>query len=382
MHKIVNRNRSRGKIKTLSVIMLFAAACGAGCVHKSVTEKANDALREPASSSQPPHLRFEECSAPSKLYLEDKIAMLPPEYYQQSHENEWSQKIPMRCMQIAQKNFSGHFASCANSNAKPTTNARKPCMTENYTTLTYNAYHDVMDCFNLNPKDFFLQIMIESGFHVNAINKTGFDSGMSQFTANGIKRVTANNLVERTRRILLESSRSSCQRVSSIIGAFGVDSFQPKNRCSVISLPENPYRAMFFNYLHTMLDEISLDEMVEQIPEIKAVMNERIKRHLVYLAYNRGLTGVKRLLVGYVESRKNVNHEIVSEDLDLNQDLTSVKRILHFSPDKREKLRNAKKIINLSFAEYAVIQGATYISDMAAANEYAQKFFGDECGGL
>ena len=58
MHKIVNRNRSRGKIKTLSVIMLFAAACGAGCVHKSVTEKANDALREPASSSQPPHLRF------------------------------------------------------------------------------------------------------------------------------------------------------------------------------------------------------------------------------------------------------------------------------------------------------------------------------------
>lgn len=348
------------------------------CIQKQIAEIPREPAEAKGTSNR---LSYEHCTAASRNYLQEAMSAMPEEYFK-SHENEWTEKIPMRCVQVAQRNFSGHFASCANSNARPTTTALKPCMDQQYVTLTYNAYHDVMDCFNLNPKDSFLQIMIESGFHVNAINKTGFDSGITQFTANGIKRVMANNLVERTRRVLLESSRPSCQRISSIVGHFNVDSFAVKNRCSMISLPENPYRAMVFNYLHTMLDQISIEQIVDDIPEIKIVMTDKIKRHLVYLAYNRGLTGVRRLLAGYLQSRKHVNHQIVSEDFELDRNLSDVKRILRLSPAKRQTLMTAKKIKNLSFAEYAVINKATYVSDMADASEYTKTILGDECGGL
>lgn len=359
-------------------MLLFCLIFLIQCTHESVQEVP----RLPAATNQNiAAQRFEQCSTPNRLYLENQIEKMPAEYFR-THENEWTQKIPMRCIQVAQKNFSGHFASCSSSQSRPTTSALKPCLTENYSTLAYNAFHDVMDCFNLDPKDFYLQIMIESGFHVNAINKTGFDSGMAQFTQNGIKRVTANNLVERTRRILFESSRPSCQRVSSIVGHFDITAFAVKNRCSMISLPENPYRAMVFNYLHTMLDKISVEQMVDDIPELKEVITDKVKRHFVYLAYNRGITGLKRLILGYLNSRKAVNHKLVAEDFELDQNLTSVKAILRNSPEKKQKLKYAKKIIKLSFAEYAVIHGATYVSDMAQASEYTQTFLGNDCGGL
>ena len=369
-------------MKTFYFSLLCVAIFLIQCAQKQIAQPELETDREPASvASTKERFKFEQCTANGRLYLEGQIAAMPPEYYQQ-HTQDWSQKIPLRCIQMAQKNFSGSFASCENSNARPTTTAAKPCMTENYTMLTYNAYHDVMDCFNLDPKEFFLQIMIESGFHVNAINKTGFDSGIAQFTKNGIKRVTANNLVERTRRLLLESSRISCQRVSSIVGNFDISAFAVKNRCTMISLPENPYRAMVFNYLHTMLDRISLNELIDSIPELKDIATDKVKRHLIYLAYNRGLMGTKKLLLGYIQSRKNVNHQLISEDFELDKDLTSIKKILRRSPAKTATLRKAKKIINLSFAEYAVIHGATYVSDMSQASEYAKSIFGSECGGL
>ena len=61
---------------------------------------------------------------------------------------------------------------CENEDSRPKVGQIKPCLSENYVHLAYNSFHDVMDCFSLDPKEFYLQIMIESGFHVNAINKT------------------------------------------------------------------------------------------------------------------------------------------------------------------------------------------------------------------
>lgn len=384
MNKSVNRNAGRGKMKTRLFSVLFSAffcvVFFLSCTHKE-TKIETETVREPAAEKRrPATLRFEECRS-NRNYLETKIASMPSDYLR-THEEEWTTQIPMRCIQAAQKNFSGNYAFCSSSTARPVPNAKKPCLTENYSTLMYNAFQDTMDCFNLDPKDFFLQIMIESGFHVNAINKKGWDSGLTQFTANGIKRVTANNLVERTRRILLESSRPSCQRISNIVGHFDISLFEVKNRCTMIATPENPYRSMLFNYLHTMLDTISVESIVDDFPEVKAIMNDRIKRHLVYLAYNRGITGVKRLIKGYVDSRKAVNHEIIAEDFKLDQNLSDVKSILNLSRQKRDKLKSYKKIRNLSFAEYVVIFDASYLSDMTRASEYVKNLLGDECGGL
>lgn len=350
------------------------------CAH----QQPENVTRAPAALETGNHIQryaFEQCSASSRNYLEDQILRMPELYYR-SHAADWTEKVPMSCFQFAQKNYGGGFAACENEDGKPTTNARRPCLTENYVTLTYNAYHDVMDCFSLDPKEYFLQIMIESGFHINAINKTGFDAGMAQFTANGIKRVLENNQVQRVRNHLFNSSRPSCSRISSIMGDFDIGSFSVKNRCAMIAIPQNPYRSMFFYYLHSLSDQLALDGLLAEFEELGPIMSARLKKQLTYLAYNRGLTGTKRILKGYLESRKNVNHTVVAEDFDLEMNLTSVKQIFRLDPDKREQLRKAKKIKNLSFAEYAVIHGATYVSDMTAASQYVKRYLGEQCGGL
>ncbi len=361
----------------ISYLLVFLIQC-------SHQEIQNEVLRVPASTSSSGKIlkyAFEQCRSDHKLYLEDQILRMPEEYYR-PHDADWTQKIPISCFQFAQRNYGGHYAACESESAKPTTNALRPCMTENYLTLTYNAYHDVMDCFSLNPKDYYLQIMIESGFHINAINKTGFDSGMAQFTANGIKKVIANNLFHRTQETLLASSRPSCARISSTVKSFDVDAFSIKNRCSMISLPSNPYRAMVFNYLHTMLDQFAITKLISETPRLSAVANDKIKRQLVYLAYNRGISGTNSLINGYILSRQRVNHQLVVEDFELDKNLSQIKSILRMDPEKRKKLRQTKKIKNLSFAEYAIIQGASYVSDMTAAQDHVRRYLGDQCGGL
>ncbi len=362
-------------IKTGRFFIVLLSIFSIECSHKPV-----EVSREP--SSEPVVIvktKFDQC-APKKLYLETQMLSIPNDYFQ-LHTNEYEKSIPISCIQFAQRNYSGHYAVCKTEEAQPLISEVKPCLTERYVTLAYNSFHDVMDCFNLDPRDFYLQIMIESGFHINAINKTGMDSGISQFTANGIKKVTANNLVERVRRILLESSRPSCQRISSIVGASNIDAFSVQKRCSIISFPKNPYRSMLFSYLHIMIDQILMEDALSDLTEIQPALTGKIKRQLIFLSYNRGLTGIRRLLKGYIESRNYFSFQITEVDLDLNKNLSRVKSVLQLEPEKRDLLKKAK-VKNLSFAEYAVINGASYISDMAAASDYVQRNLGNSCGEL
>ena len=327
---------------------------------------------------------FQMCHSQNRSYLEDDIRAMPLEYIR-PHDNEWTRSIPMKCVQFAQNNFRGSFAKCETEDSRPTTNASKPCMSEAYVTLVYNAFHDVMDCFDLDPKDFFLQIMIESGFHINAINKTGLDSGMAQFTAAGLRKVIENNRIERTRRILFESSRPSCQRISNRVGNFDITAFVVAKRCSVIKIPQNPYRAMFFNYIHTMLDQVQIqseiDQQLSEFSSIQTALTPRIRRQLTYLAYNRGLDAIKKLLKGYVDNRQRLGVVPDEADLDLNQNLSRAKSILRLDPGKRDILKRAK-IKKLTFAEYAVINRITYVSDMVEAQDYIKNHLGDQCSRL
>ena len=377
------RNQLLGKVKSFFGCLFCFCLLLTSCVHQS-----SNIIREPSAQNsnrdlnidltQLPKYQFEICTDRRNQYLESKLSQLPIEYLK-IQQIEGDNRLPLQCVQLAQRSYVGHYALCNAEDEKPKVTVIKPCLSESYVSVVYNAYHDVMDCFNLDPKDMFFQIMIESGFHINAINKTGFDSGISQFTANGLKRISANNLIERTRRLLLESSNPACQRISSVAGAFSVDSFSIKKRCSMIVLPKNPYRAMLFSYLHTMLDQISLNEKLAHMPELYDALTDRIRRQLLYLSYNRGMTGLLRLLQGYVQSRHYFSHLITEDDLDLNKNLSRVKNILALEPEKRRILQKSK-IRNLSFAEYAVINNATYVSDMAAAQDYVERNLGISCG--
>ncbi len=368
--------------KILTLVVLCFLLNLTSCTHQTKSnsnsnERAPSSLSSQAAELIEKPLSFETCNAKNS-YLESKLQQVPIDY-RILRTNETQNRIPVQCIQFAQKAFVGNFGVCKTEDEKPQATKTRPCLSESYTNLTYNAYHDVMDCFNVDPRDMFYQIMLESGFHINAFNKTGYDSGMAQFTANGIKHVAANNLIERTRRLMLESSRASCQRISSIVGAFSIDAFSVKKRCSLVALPRNPYRSMFLSYLHTMLDQIKLDELLVSVPEIYGALNDRIRRQFLFMSYNRGMTGLFNLLNGYVGTRNAIPVEITADDLDLSQNLSKVKSILKLEPEKRDILKKAK-VRNLSFAEYAVIYNATYLSDMSAARDYVERYYGDSCG--
>lgn len=336
-------------------------------------------IRGPDSVTKPEALpQFEMCTSKSKLYLEDQILKMSPDYYT-DHSSDWDKKLPLKCIQFAQKNFNGSYAYCNQENEKPKLGAPRPCLTENYTRLVYNAYHDVKDCFNLDPKSSFLQIMIESGFHINAINKTGFDAGVSQFTKNGLHRVTERNLVEKTRRVLLESNSPSCQRIASVVGKLEIDALQVSQRCSMIALPQNPYRGFMLHYLHSLRDQIFFKQQLIQIrPEIQPILTPEMIEQFVYFAYNRGINGTLKLIDGYYKNRFAAGQPVVSSDFALWQNLSEARRLLKRDPRIREELKK-RKIKKLSFLEYAIIHNQPYMANMAEARDFVKRYTQNSC---
>lgn len=324
-----------------------------------------------------PVVTFNACSNPKANYLEKQIENLSFEFLKHN-ETHWNKTIPLACIQFAQKNFRGSFAYCKSEDDKPIPGAPKPCLSEKYTRLVYNAYHDVKNCFNLDPKSSFLQIMVESGFHINAINPTGFDAGIAQFTKNGILRVMDRNIVDKTSQVLLESSNPACERVSSAFRDLQSDAFKLEKRCSMITLPQNPYRALVLHYLHTLRDQNDLKRLLSTRTEIVHLLNQNVLEHLVYMAYNRGIQGTLKLVDGYVANRKKAGAVITSEDLDLWKNLSRARKILKNEPEKRAILKSAK-IKNLSFAEYAIIFEQNYLSGMAEASELVRAHLGERC---
>lgn len=355
------------------------------CVHQEqsqnqILETENKTIDRNISSlesSNKLNAHYQKCSDNKKNYLEVQMSTMPFDYF---HDNsaDWLKKIPIQCIQYAQKNYSGSFAYCVNETDRPTVGAPKPCLTERYTKLIYNAFHDVNDCFNLDPKNSFLQIMIESGFHLNAINRTGFDAGITQFTKNGLHRVSQGEILKRTEQILFESSNPSCARISSTFRKIKADSFEIKNRCSVISLPENPYRALVLHFLHTLRDKMDLDKLVRQRTQIASLVDEALIEQLVYLAYNRGISGTLKVLDGYIQNRQKESVQITREDLDLWKNLSAARKFLKKDPETLSLLKRAR-IKKLSLAEYAMIHNKNYLAAMAEAGDAVKSIYGRQC---
>jgi len=357
----------------LSILTLFLIQCVQKERRPTAVENKN------SSYMVAEKINYEICKNPQKNYLEQQILEKVLPTYLQNHEADWEKKIPIKCVRFAQKNFKGSYAYCDTEHDRPVVTAPRPCLTESYTTLIYNAYHDVKNCFNLDPRGSFLQIMIESGFHLNAINKTGFDAGISQFTKNGILRVLDTNLMRKTREQLLITSSPSCQRVSNVFDDLQKESSGVDQRCSMMSVPQNPYRSLVLHYLHTLKDQIFFKtEFLSRRPEISNVVDQEILEQFVYMAYNRGITGTLRLIDGYIMSRKKVNHQITKADLNLIQNLSSARKILKNDSDKRKILKKSR-IKNLNFAEYAMIHDQTYLLTMAEARDFVKVYLGEEC---
>lgn len=326
---------------------------------------------------------FERCFDNDRNYLHFDIIDLVPRSYLVRHEKDWIKKIPIRCIQYAQQRYSGRYARCDSSESKYSITKVRPCLSETYTNFVYNAYHDVADCFNLDPKKSYLQIFIESGFHINAINHRGLDAGIGQFTANGIQRV-GHEMINRVERVLNESNSPSCARIANLMGRLKPDDFDKKNRCAVVALPENPYRSLVMHYLHGLLDKIYFEgEFFEKRPELKEVINDEITEQLIMLAYNRGITGTLRLIDGYVTYMKAGKQTLTTEKLNLWQNVNAAIKIMKRDERFRKYLKSViengasyKIHTTMSFAEYLAVQDKTYMAQMSATKDMVDSQFG------
>lgn len=323
---------------------------------------------------------FQKCYDNEKNYLHFDIIDLIPRAYLIRHERDWSKKIPLKCIQFAQQNYSGRYARCDSSESDYTITKVRPCLSESYTNLVYNAYHDVSECFNLDPKKSYLQIFIESGFHINAINHRGFDAGIGQFTANGIQRV-GHDLINRVQRILSESSSPSCARIANLMGRLKPDDFNKRNRCAVVALPENPYRSLVMHYLHGLLDKVYFQEdFFDKRPELKEIFTEEIIEQLIMLAYNRGLGGTQKLVDGYVTYLKAGKQTLTTDKFNLWQNVNAAIKIMKKDQRYRDYLQSvinhgAGHLVHttMTFAEYLAVQDKSYMAQMTAARDLVDK---------
>lgn len=369
-------------MKSACLILILSSVFLIQCVQKAPIKNQNNGdiknNRIPASIKKRDIASYPKCNA-NNNYLENQLSKMPGDLFEQ-HENYWDKYLPIDCVRLAQNNYQGYYGLCDSEYAKPKISHIKPCLSEKYTRLVYNAYNDVKNCFNLDPKSSFLQIMIESGFHVNAINKTGFDAGIAQFTKNGLSRIQSRDLIEKTSRLLLESTNPSCSRISSVLKDIQKDSFGVKNRCGMIALPSNPYRGFVYKFLHALRDQMDLKRLLDDRKDIQPFVNDQFLDQMVYFAYNRGITGSLKLLDGYMQNRKRAGAVLTAHDFDLWKNLSLARKILKQEPYKRELLKKEIiKIKKLTFAEYAVIHNQNYLATMSEAKDFVEARLGQTC---
>ncbi len=205
---------------------------------------------------------FEEAGkcAAGKLYYEKMITSNPRlRPWIQAPEKE-SSALPMKCITHIMNSATlpkSNYAVCPKASGHPRRGAAKSCVTENLVSLTYNAYVDVTDCLNLNPKDLLPKISNESGFALNAYGTKG-DGGIGQLTGIAIAEV---NKVYDSYMIQIQKAgqtKASCARIIRDKSVFNKVSAEPGQRCVLMGVPENPVK----NLLYTaILNRMNMDRM-------------------------------------------------------------------------------------------------------------------------
>lgn len=298
------------------------------------------------------------CSTSNRLFYEKQMASNPKMKEMLESRESDDKKFPKKCM-LHVMNSKGlpkiSLGLCAKSAGGVRVPGAKPCVTENLVNVTYNAYMDVMDCLNLNPKLFFPKIAQESGFLLNAFG-AGKDGGIGQFTQPAIEAVNQGYQKYMTEIEKAASVKPSCARIMKHKALLTKAPSSAAQRCSMIAMPENPLRNILyigiFNRLHmdrfsgmqyiAGFDYIQHDQAMvpvtydakdefegltkenkyKQALEDVGIFNPNMhffKEVLTIAGYNMGSPTALRLFGKYLEKRKIAKKNISYEDFDFNK---------------------------------------------------------------
>ncbi|MGE0634053.1 MAG: hypothetical protein AB7O96_16685, partial [Pseudobdellovibrionaceae bacterium] len=248
----------------------------------------------------------------NKNYLANSLKQVPA-MYRLPRAKVSEAEFPKECIQTIMSNFPDSakmYASCSSVSATPAPGAGRHCMTSEYVNTVYNSFVDVMDCLDVDQMIFLPKLLNESGFHINAFNSKGFDSGVGQLTKSALSDVNLNGHVRYVKKIQ-ESNKPSCQRLTKVGGLMNQASVDSAKRCELISAPMNPVR----NILYTAMTALRLRQIVENSlrkAEIDSLFveggfgnydREKLIETLSILGYNTGGGTAVRFLKDYLQVR-------------------------------------------------------------------------------
>lgn len=197
----------------------------------------------------------------SRMFYENRIGIYPVLNDLVKERAPASENFARECVISSMRDFQVpklNFASCAHSEmGAPQTPGGKPCVTPALVNLTYNAYVDATECLNLNPKHMMAKIDFESGFFLNSfgVNK---ESGVGQLTEVAVQEVNRHYDFYLSEIEKAAATKPSCANLIKNKSLLSKAPTGPEERCSLIGLPENPLRNIFYMAL---LHRINVDAL-------------------------------------------------------------------------------------------------------------------------
>ena len=328
--------------------------------------------------------KIEKCSAERK-FLQNEILGLDRELITK-RENETHQ-FPLACVVHAQRTFtfktrakpedespnswSGievpgrSFGQCASPEAEPVRGAYMPCVTSEYAYSIYNAFHDMVDCFDINGRKLLPKLWNESGFHINTLGG-GMDAGVGQLTRSAIEEVLSKPYVNDERTALdvfkqqaMNSGKASCQRLVRQEAAWQAVNPDVTQRCSIMTTPNNPIRNVVYLGVFYKLNErvvisrmnsTNMKEKLEQLGLENPNM-EYFQDAIVTLSFNMGRGSAFSIIDSFLKARIANKEKLKAKDLDfLNNSLDEVRAIRKEPKEESEEDRK-KRIARLDEAK-------------------------------
>lgn len=252
-----------------------------------------------------------------------------------------SEEFSQQCVLYSMRQYSvpkNNFAVCPAASGPAQVPGSKPCITPPLVNLTYNAYMDMTSCLGINPKHLMPKIDFESGYFLNAFGPEK-EGGIGQLTRTALLEV--NSQYDRYMQEIQKNTvnQKACERVMAYKDLLVKADVSPEQRCTVIGLPENPIRNIFYTVL---LNRINRDKVAEQFAVLRlkeklqqaGIKNpdlEYFEEMIATAGSNTGVATAIRLFESYLDARIEMNRPVSNKDFsfydkELMIDLDGLKR--------------------------------------------------------
>lgn len=259
------------------------------------------------------------------------------------------------CVTYSMRQFNvptSNYANCSQTTGVAQSPAHKPCVTPRLAHLTYNAYKDVMECLDLDPKKFMAKIDFESGFFLNAYG-TDREGGIGQLTRPAIAEVNTYFDQYFAEIEKAAGTKTSCANLLQHKKYLTKAPASNDQRCSMMALPDNPIKNILYMALFNRIniDQIALhfkNYKIKEKLESLGIKNPQISEFVditSMLGYNSGALTAVKILSTYLDKRIENKLPLTIEDFNFSAN----NKVLDIDGKEKDEIEVARLYVLSSF---------------------------------